>query len=36
LVTDIFSRRIVGWQTAAHLRTSLALDALEMAVFGRG
>jgi putative transposase len=36
LVTDIFSRKIVGWQTAGHMRTSLVLDALEMAVFGRG
>ena len=31
-VKDVFSRRIVGWQTAEHLRTDLALDALEMAV----
>ena len=30
-VIDVFSRRIVGWQLAPHLRTSLALDALEMA-----
>jgi putative transposase len=29
---DVFSRMIVGWQTATHLRTDLALDALEMAV----
>jgi transposase InsO family protein len=32
-VTDLFSRRIVGWQVADHLRVGLALDALEMAVF---
>jgi transposase InsO family protein len=31
-VKDVFSRMIVGWQTAAHLRTDLVLDALEMAV----
>ena len=31
-VKDVFSRKIVGWQTAAHLRTDLVLDALEMAV----
>ena len=31
-VTDAFSRQIVGWQLAAHLRTDLPLDALEMAV----
>jgi putative transposase len=34
-VTDLFSRNIVGWQVADHLRASLALDALEMAIFGR-
>jgi len=34
-VTDVFSRRIVGWQLASHLRTDLPLDALEMAVFQR-
>jgi putative transposase len=31
----VFSRRIVGWQLAPHLRTSLALDALEMAIWTR-
>ena len=35
LVTDVFSRRIVGWQLAGHLRTDLPLDALEMAVYQR-
>ena len=35
LVTDLFSRRIVGWQVAEHLRTELALDALEMAIWAR-
>jgi putative transposase len=34
-VTDLFSRRIVGWQVADHLRAGLALDALEMAIFSR-
>ncbi len=34
-VTDLFSRKIVGWQVADHLRAGLALDALEMAIFGR-
>jgi putative transposase len=34
-VTDLFSRMIVGWQVADHLRAGLALDALEMAVFAR-
>ena len=31
-VKDVFSRKIVGWQLADHLRTDLVLDALEMAV----
>ena len=34
-VFDAFSRFIVGWQATAHLRTSLALDALEMALWQR-
>ena len=34
-VTDVFSRRIVGWQTSTSLYTDLALDALEMAVWQR-
>jgi putative transposase len=34
-VLDLFSRRIVGWQVADHLRADLALDALEMAIFSR-
>jgi len=34
-VTDLFSREIVGWQVADHLRAGLALDALEMALFAR-
>lgn len=34
-VTDVFSRTIVGWQVADHLRTDLALDALEMALWTR-
>jgi putative transposase len=34
-VTDLFSRMIVGWQVADHLRAGLALDALEMAIFSR-
>jgi putative transposase len=35
-VTDLFARKIVGWQVADHLRAGLALDALEMAIFARG
>ena len=33
-VIDVYSRRVVGWQVATHLRTSLALDALEMGACG--
>ena len=32
VVLDAFSRRVVGWAMANHLRTELVLDALEMAV----
>jgi putative transposase len=35
-VEDAFSRMIVGWSIAAHLRTSLPTEALEMAVWRRG
>jgi putative transposase len=31
-VIDVFSRMIVGWQLASHLRTDLVLDALKMAL----
>ena len=34
-VTDLFSRKIVGWQVADHLQADLALDALEMAIWSR-
>lgn len=34
-VIDVFSRRIVGWRVAGTLRSDLALDALEMAVWHR-
>ena len=34
-VTDVFSRRIVGWRTAASMPTQLPLDALEMALWTR-
>lgn len=32
VVLDVYSRKIVGWAMADHLRTALVLDALEMAV----
>ena len=38
-VMDLFARRVLGWQVADHLRSDLALDALEMAIWataGRG
>ena len=35
-VIDVFSRMIVGWQLAAHMRTDLVLDALKMALGLRG
>ncbi len=35
VVLDAFSRRVVGWAVASHLRASLALDALEMALASR-
>ena len=35
-VTDVFSRKIVGWQTSTSLYTDLALDALTMAIHLRG
>lgn len=34
-VIDVFSRRVVGWQFATHMRTDLVLDALRMALAGR-
>jgi putative transposase len=34
-VIDVFSRRIVGWRTSAAMRTDLALDALEEALYAR-
>ena len=35
VVLDAFSRRIVGWSMADHLRTELVLDALDMAITQR-
>jgi transposase InsO family protein len=34
-VLDVYSRRIVGWQFASHMRTDLVLDALRMALTRR-
>ena len=35
VILDAFSRKVVGWAMADHLRASLALDALEMALATR-
>jgi putative transposase len=34
-VTDVFSRRVIGWALATHMRTDLPLEALEMAIWTR-
>ena len=34
-VIDVFARRLVGWRVSASLRTDLALDALEQAIYPR-
>jgi transposase InsO family protein len=35
VILDLFSRRVVGWALADHLRTELVLDALEVALGAR-
>ncbi len=35
-IIDAFSRMIVGWRCASHMRTEMVLDAIEMARCGRG
>jgi putative transposase len=35
VVLDCFSRRVVGWAMAEHLRTELVIDALDMAIWNR-
>ncbi len=34
-VTDVFSRAIVGWKVSSSLKSDLALDALEQAIYTR-
>jgi transposase InsO family protein len=34
-VIDVFSRMVVGWQASTSLRSDLAIDALEMAIWNR-
>lgn len=35
-IIDVYSRMIVGWRVAGHMRTEMVLDALEMARWSRG
>jgi len=35
MVLDVFSRKVVGWAMATHLRSELVLDALQMATLQR-
>ena len=35
-IIDVFSRRIVGWRVSNSLKTELALDSLEQAIWARG
>ncbi len=34
-VVDVFSRRVVGWAMAPHMRAELVVDALDMALHNR-
>lgn len=34
-VIDVYSRKVIGWQFARHMRTTLVLDALRMALSTR-
>lgn len=35
-IVDVYARRIVGWKVSRSLRSDLALDALEQALYSRG
>ena len=35
-ITDAYSRMIVGWRVASHMRTTTVLEAIEMARWSRG
>jgi len=35
VVLDVYSRRVIGWAMAAHLRTDLVVEAVEMALWRR-
>ena len=34
-IIDVYSRMVVGWQISNSLRSDLAIDALEMAIWNR-
>lgn len=34
-VLDTYSRRVVGWSMANHLKTELVLDAVNIAIYNR-
>jgi putative transposase len=35
-IVDAYSRMTVGWRVAGHMRSTMVLDALEMARWSRG
>jgi putative transposase len=35
ILLDVYSRKVVGWSMASHLRTELVIDVLEMALWRR-
>ena len=35
-IVDVYSRMIVGWRCAGHMRTNMVIDALHMAAWNRG
>jgi len=35
-IIDAYSRAVVGWRVASHMRTTMVLDAIEMARWSRG
>jgi putative transposase len=35
-IVDVFSRNIVGWRVASNMRTTMVLEALDMACWSRG
>jgi putative transposase len=35
IVLDVFSRRVIGWSIADHIRSELVVDAIQMALWRR-